>query len=272
MVDARKPTAAGVYYPSAAPELELRLRELLDGAAVASQRSPSRGKRVQAIVAPHGRLAVSGPVAAAAWTRVAARASQIRRVVVLGPAHHALITGIAAPFAEAFETPLGLLTVDRIAIEGARRWPLISLGDAPHEHEHSLEMQLPFVQTVLHSPSIVPLLVGDADEDEVTSVIDGLWSESTLIVVSTDLSQYHDAADAARIDDSTARAIEMLDPPAIGPDQACGWIALRALLRVAAAREWTASRVRLGVGSPWSDASGGAQSDEVTGFGAFVLG
>jgi hypothetical protein len=113
-------------------------------------------------------------------------------------------------------------------------------------------------------------------------VIDAMWNETTLIVVSTDLSQYHDASTASQIDDATARAIEMLDPGAIGPDQACGWIALRALLRMAAARDWSASRVQLGAGSPWSDGlaggrsaadgSGEPETGEVTGFGAFVLG
>jgi AmmeMemoRadiSam system protein B len=274
MVDARKPTAAGVYYPSAAGELERSVRELLEAASGGPQRPAVRGKRPQAIVAPHGRLAVSGAIAAAAWARVAPRAPQVRRVVVLGPAHHAMIAGVAAPFAEAFETPMGVLAVDRIAVEVARRWPLLSLADAPHEHEHSLEMQLPFVQSVLQSPAIVPLLVGDADEDELTAVIDAMWSETTLIVVSTDLSQYHDASTASQIDDATARAVEMLDPGAIGPDQACGWLALRALLRVAGARDWSASRVQLGAGSPWSNANGAgeAETDEVTGFGAFVLG
>jgi hypothetical protein len=272
MVDARKPTAAGVYYPSAAAELERNLRELIEGASAGSQRPAARGKRVQAIVAPHGRLAISGAIAAAAWVHVASRAPQIRRVVVLGPAHHTTIAGVAAPFAEAFETPLGKLAVDRIAVEVARRWPLLSLADAPHEHEHSLEMQLPFIQSVLHSPAIVPLLVGDADEDELTAVIDAMWSDSTLLVVSTDLSQYHDASTASQIDDATARAVERLDPAAIGPDQACGWIALRALLRVAAAHDWSASRIRLGSGSPWSDAQDESEPNEVTGFGAFVLG
>jgi hypothetical protein len=227
---------------------------------------------VQAIVAPHGRLAASGPVAAAAWARVMPRAQQIRRIIVLGPAHHTVIAGVAAPFAEAFETPLGPVPVDRIAIETARRWPELALTDAPHEHEHALEMQLPFAQAVIESPAIVPLLVGDVDDNELAGALEVMWNDATLIVVSTDLSRYHPASTAAALDDATARSIEALDAPAIGPEQACGWIALRALLRVAASRDWTATRVGGGSGTLWTEESAPPEVDEVTGFGAFTLG
>ncbi len=271
MVDARKPTAAGVYYPSAPQVLARTVRELVD-AAVDAARSAPRAKRVQAIVAPHGRLAASGAVAAAAWARVVPRAPQIRRIVILGPAHHTVIAGVAAPFAEAFETPLGAVPVDRIAIEAARRWPELTLADAPHEHEHALEMQLPFAQTVVESPAIVPLLVGDVDDGELATALEAIWNDATLIVVSTDMSRYHEAATAAALDEATARAVEALDPPAIGPEQACGWIALRALLRVAAARQWTATRVAAGSGTLLTSESAPPEADEVTGYGAFVLG
>jgi MEMO1 family protein len=280
MVDARKPTAAGLYYPSAPQVLARTVRELVDAAAAdARGQSPShpsppspRTKRVQAIVAPHGRLAASGPIAAAAWARVIPRAQQVRRVVILGPAHHTVIGGVVAPFAEAFETPLGPVPVDRIAIEAARRWPELALADAPHEHEHALEMQLPFAQTVIEAPAIVPLLVGDVDDGELAAALEAMWNDTTLIVVSTDLSRYHAASAAAALDEATARAVEALDPPAIGPEQACGWIALRALLRVAAARDWTATRVGGGFGTLWTEESAPTEIDEVTGFGAFALG
>jgi hypothetical protein len=294
MVDARRPSASGVFYPDARELLASTVRALLDGAVANGpsgsishlepsgfeHRSPPRfvpkamlqprvrSSRVRAIVAPHGRLGVCGAVAAAAWAQVIPRASQIQRVVVIGPAHHMIFSGIAAPFAEAFETPLGTLAVDRVAIESARRWPHLVLSDDAHEREHSIEVQLPFAQTVLDSPLVVPLLVGEASEEEVATVMEAVWGDATLLVVSTDLSQYYDAATASRLDLATALAVETLDGRSIGVDQACGWVALRALLRVARARDLRATRIQLSEASLWDD---GATLDEVTGFGAFVV-
>jgi AmmeMemoRadiSam system protein B len=200
---------------------------------------------------------------ASAWSRVAPDASSIRRVVLLGPAHHVPILGLAAPFADAFATPLGVVAVDRIAVETARRFPQLLVSDVPHEQEHSLEVQLPFVQTVLPAALVVPLLVGDATSAEAAQVLAELWDDETLAVVSTDLSQYYDAATAQRLDERTARAVESLDREQIREENACGHAALRALLAVAAGRGMRAARLAL---------THAGEQDEVVGFGAFVVG
>jgi AmmeMemoRadiSam system protein B len=261
MVDARRAAAAGVFYPPTREALASTVRSLLDSAPT-SRGSNSLG-RVNGIVVPHGLYARAGAVMAAAWALVASSAPQIRRVALLGPAHHVPLLGVAAPFADAFATPLGAVAVDRIAIETARRLPQLFASDVPHEQEHSLEVHLPFLQTVAPSATIVPLIVGDATTHEGSEVLEMLWDETTLAVVSTDLSQYYDAETAERMDEHTAQAIESLDGALIHAEQACGFAALRALLAVSQARGLRAVRLEL---------KHSGEQDEVLGYGSFAVG
>jgi MEMO1 family protein len=265
MVDARKPTAAGVRYPAEAEALACMVRDLL--AAAPPRPVSSRVACPRAIIVPHGMRGPAGVVAAATWACVAPHAARVRRVVLLGPAHHMRFAGIAAPFTDGFATPLGVVEVDRIAIETARRYAQLVVSDEPHEQEASLEVQVPFVQTLLPGVPIVPLLVGEIDDADAVLVVDSLWDEETLVVVSTDLSHYHDAASALRLDESTACAIETLEALRIGEEQACGHAALRALLMAAWTRRFYAERVDL-------RHSGETSGDlsEVMGFGGFVVG
>ena len=262
-VEARKPTAAGVSYPADREELAATVRDLLARAEAGSEgvRTP------RAIVVPHAIRGTAGEVAAAAWARVAPVASRIARVLLLGPAHHAAFAGIAAPFADAFATPLGPVAVDRLAIEGVRRFPQVVVSDVPHEQEPSLEVQLPFVQALLEDKPMVPLLVGDLSDEEASEVVGALWDDTTLVVVSTDMSHYFDAPTARGMDESTALAIEALDASAIAEENACGHAALRALLLVARERKLRASRVGLRHSGETT-----GELDEVVGYGGFVIG
>ena len=267
MVDARSPAAAGVFYPAERAQLVSTVQELLATARAAEIPAAVQGKPLRAIVAAHSPYSSSGAVAAAAWARVSpSTVGHVRRVVVLGPAHHVPLGGVAAPFADAFETPIGTLAVDRIAIEAARRFPRFAVSDAPHDQEHSIEAQLPFIQTVLEQPAIVPLLVGDDGEEDAAEILETLWDQATLVVVSTDLSHYFDAVTAQRLDESTARCVESLRPEGIGSQQACGAASLRALLRVAKARGLTVTRLAL----RHSGESSGEQA-EFIGFGSFAV-
>jgi AmmeMemoRadiSam system protein B len=270
MVDARKPAAAGVFYPANSDQLATMLRALLE-AARGAPRAAGVPARVRAIVVPHGIFGVAGSVAAAAWTLVAGpNASRIERVLVMGPAHHVPFAGIAAPFADSFSTPLGDVVVDRLAIEGVRHFPQLVVNDLPHEQEPSLEAQLPLLQMSLPGAAIIPLVVGEVSDEEGAQIVEALWDERTLVVVSTDLSRYFDAATAGRLDEATARAIERLDVAPIGEQQACGHAALRALVRVARTRGMRA--VQLALGHSGSAAADQADQSDVVGFGAFGFG
>ena len=224
----RPPAVAGSFYPGDAAQLADAVREYLGAVPATNARAP------KATIVPHAGYIYSGPVAATAYARLAALRGVVRRVALIGPAHYVPIRGLAASAASAFASPLGEVPVDRAAIDGLRDLPQLVVRDDAHEPEHSLEVQLPFLQSELQDFTIVPLVVGAATYDEVREVLERLWGGTeTLIVISSDLSHYHDYARAQRLDADTAAAILALDADAIGEDRACGRLPIGGLLTVA---------------------------------------
>jgi AmmeMemoRadiSam system protein B len=170
-------------------------------------------------------------VAATAFASLQPHARTITRVVLIGPAHYVLFRGLALPTVDAFETPLGIVPLAREAATVLADVVPVVRAEAPHAPEHALEVELPFLQSVLGSFELVPLLVGDAAPEEVASVLDRLWGgPETLIVVSSDLSHFHDDETARRLDADTADMVERGDWAGIGPDNACGYLAIAGLL------------------------------------------
>jgi len=258
--DVRPAAVAGAFY-AADPD---RLRQNVAGlmAAVPERARPSP----QALIAPHAGYVYSGPTAAHAFAALRDSASAPRRVVVIGPAHYVAVRGIAVPTASTFATPLGRVPVDRETLARVTDLPWVAAADAPHAPEHALEVELPFLQTVLGSFSLVPLLVGDAAPQEVDDTLDRVWDES-LVVVSSDLSHYLGYAAAQRRDAATADAIERRDWAALGPNDACGFRAVAGLLRQAERRGLTAERLSL---CNSGDTAG--PRDRVVGYGAWAFG
>jgi hypothetical protein len=215
----RPAAVAGSFYPGTPSVLSAAVQAYLaDGGSMQETRDPLP----KALIVPHAGYVYSGPVAAPAYRRIAAGRARVRRVVLLGPVHRVPIRGLALPAAQAFATPLGTVAVDTEAAARALELPQVQVSEAAHALEHSLEVQLPFLQTVLDDFKIVPFAVGDASAEEVGEVIDLLWGGSeTLIVVSSDLSHYHPYAAARQIDRGTAAAILALDA-SIDHEQACG--------------------------------------------------
>jgi len=208
-----------MFYPGTPAVLSAAVQTYL---ADAGSMQATRDPLPKALIVPHAGYVYSGPVAAPAYRRIAAGRASVRRVVLLGPVHRVPIRGLALPAAQAFATPLGTVEVDAEAAALALDLPQVQVSDAAHALEHSLEVQLPFLQTVLDDFKIVPFAVGDATAEEVGEVIDRLWGGSeTLIVVSSDLSHYHPYAAARQIDRGTATAILALDA-SIDHEQACG--------------------------------------------------
>jgi AmmeMemoRadiSam system protein B len=250
-----------VFY-SADPE---RLAAEVD-ALLAAASMPKEEPAPLAVVSPHAAYRYSGPVAAAAYRRLAPRHGSVRRAVVLGPAHFTLVHGMAVPCWGAFETPLGAVSVDVGACAIAAALPGVVVSDAAHDREHSIEVQLPFLQRALGAEiTIVPVVVGPIEAYRVAYVMDALWQdESTVIVVSTDLSHHHDHATAGRLDRRTAEAILQRDPEAIGEQDACGRYPLRGLLEFARQRDLDVRLLDLRTSG---DAAGGPS--RVVGYGAF---
>lgn len=257
----RPPAVAGSFYPAKPVVLSETVDRLLAAASPPHRRFPAA-----AVIAPHAGYVYSGAVAASAFRGWQGAAP--RRVVVIGPAHYVPFRGIAVPGHTAFRTPLGEIAVDREAVAAVSRLPAVVGADRPHAPEHALEVELPFLQRTLpHGFLLVPLVVGDATPAEVAVVLDRLWDDATLVVVSSDLSHYHDHVTATRLDAATAARIEALDAEAIGPSDACGWLAVAGLLRLA--RERGLGVQRLDLRNSGDTAGGRAQ---VVGYGAWALG
>jgi AmmeMemoRadiSam system protein B len=215
----RPAAVAGMFYPGTPQTLASAVSAYLaEGATEPGAAVPAP----KAVIVPHAGYVYSAPVAARAYRRIGAGRRTVRRVVMLGPVHRVPVRGLAAPSARAFATPLGAVAVDVSAVERALELPQVRVSEPAHALEHSLEVQLPFLQTVLGEFAIVPLAVGDATEEEVAEVIERLWGgPETLIVVSSDLSHYHPYSVAQTIDRATAAAILALDT-SLDHGQACG--------------------------------------------------
>jgi len=259
----RPAAVAGLFYPEAPATLAAQVRAYLDKAA-----APDSGEiPIKALVVPHAGYVYSGPVAAAAYRKLAAQADAIRRVVLFGPAHRVPVRGLALPSAQAFATPLGVVEIDGDATAKALGLAQVSTSDAAHALEHSLEVQLPFLQTVLREFRIVPFAVGDATPAQVAEVMELLWNgPQTLIVVSSDMSHYLRYGEARTIDRQTADTVLALSAT-LHDEQACGATPVNGLLTVARRRGLAPALLDLrNSGDTAGDRS------RVVGYGSFAFG
>lgn len=226
MPNTRPAAVAGSFYPGTADTLKHDVRTFL-AAARPSDLYP------KAIIAPHAGYVYSGAVAASAYAALHSIAPRIRRVVLLGPAHRVAVRGLALPGADAFTTPLGSVQVDMEAAQAIAHLPQVTVSPQAHAMEHSLEVQLPFLQTVLPGFKLLPLAVGMATPEEVAEVLELLWGgDETLIVVSSDLSHFLPYETARRVDAATAQSILDLKPLA-SHEQACGGTPVNGLILAA---------------------------------------
>jgi len=213
----RPPAVAGLFYPAAANELARTVGTLLAAAPASREQAAPK-----AIIAPHAGYIYSGPTAARAYALLQPLRGRIRRVVLLGPTHRVAVRGLALPDADSFRTPLGDIPLDRSAMAALQDLPQVVVSDAAHAKEHSLEVHLPFLQTILEDFTLIPLAVGDASAAEVAQVLRLLWGgDETLVVISSDLSHFHRYADAQALDRATATAILELRTD-LDHAQACG--------------------------------------------------
>ncbi len=260
METVRRPAVAGMFYPDDPEELRAQIQSFL-AQATASGPAP------KAIIAPHAGYIYSGSVAASAYGRLRAGRGIIRRVVLLGPSHRVGFRGIAVSAMNAFATPLGRIPIDKAALEQIRELPYVSFLEQAHAQEHSLEVHLPFLQEVLGDFSLVPLVVGDASPEQVGMVLEALWDgPETLLVISSDLSHYHDYQTARRMDSATSQAIQSLRFEDIGYEDACGRNPVRGLLWAARRRGLLGEIVDL---RNSGDTAG--SRDHVVGYGAYVF-
>jgi hypothetical protein len=261
----RLPAVAGFFYPDDPVALRQEVESCL---AEGRRRRPADAPRPKALVVPHAGYVYSGPVAGSAYALLEPWAASIRRVVLLGPSHRVPLRGLALSSARAFATPLGEVRLDAEGAAELARLPQVSVLDAAHTQEHSLEVQLPFLQVVLGPDfALLPIVAGDATPAAVARVIEAVWDgPETLVLVSSDLSHYHDYATARRLDAATTAAIEALRPEGLDAESACGRVPVRGLLVAARAHGLGARTLDLR-----SSGDTAGPRERVVGYGAYAF-
>lgn len=260
----RYPAVAGMFYPVDRQTLIHDIHQYLQLAHDSSPTSPITPK---AIIVPHAGYIFSGSIAASAYQYLIPLKHQINRVVLLGPCHRTFFKGLAVPESDVFNTPLGNIPIDQPGIRQLSDLSQVITSEHAHRDEHSLEVQLPFLQEVLDDFTLIPLVVGDAQQEEVAEVINRLWGdEHTLIVISTDLSHYHDYHHAKQLDRSTSDAIANLKPELIDYEDACGRNGLKGMLSVAEQKHLSVDILDL---RNSGDTAG--DKNRVVGYGAYAI-
>jgi len=265
MATARPAAVAGLFYPADPRQLSAMVEGFLREEPAAGG-GPAPKPAPKAIIAPHAGYVYSGSIAGSAFRAVASAAGAIERVVLIGPSHFVPIRGLALPGHPYFATPLGEVAVDPQGAQAALRLPQVRLIPEAHAREHSLEVEIPFLQTLLGEISLVPLVVGAATAEEVAEVLDRLWGgPETLIVVSSDLSHFLAADMARQTDRATADEILALGGP-LDPSQACGALPINGLLEAARRRGLTPELLDLR-----NSADTAGDPARVVGYGAFAF-
>lgn len=235
----RKAAVAGRWYPGTRKDLAHAVDGYLDAVT-----APAAHATILAIVAPHAGLMYSGPIAAHAYRQLADRTYDVAFIV--GPSHFVDFEGVAVDLSEGFETPMGVAAVDRDCASALMASSsLVREHPAAHAREHSLEMQLPFLQRVCPSARIVPLVMGRQTPDVAGGLGEALAAvargRKAVLIASTDLSHYHDAATAVRMDKAVVDCVAAADADALQrvltaePTHACGGGPTVAVMRAARA-------------------------------------
>jgi len=261
MTTIRPAAVAGMFYPGNADMLAQDLDAML---VDAESRAP--GLVPKALIVPHAGYIYSGPIAATAYALLKPMAHTIRRVILLGPTHRVAVRGLALPGTDAFATPLGTVNIDQDAVRRIAQLPQVTVSPQAHALEHSLEVHLPFLQTLLPDFTLLPLAVGMASAEEVAEVLEAVWGgPETLIVVSSDLSHYLPYDAAMTTDSNTAKAILCLEQT-VTHQQACGGTPINGLVAAARHHGMTPHLIDLrNSGDTAGDRS------RVVGYGAFVF-
>jgi len=259
----REPALAGQFYPGDRGELQSAVEALLDEAS--SRVADASGRTAKAIIAPHAGFQYSGPIAASAYATMRPLTAPVQLVLLAGPSHFHHVHALAVPGVDAFDTPLGALTIADDARRRALEFAGVVVDDAAHAQEQSLEVHLPFVFSVFGDVPVLPVAVGRGGGGVLAEVLEALWGDNSMrVVISTDLSHQVGAPLARQLDARTAASICRLEPPA--HEMACGAAAVAGML--AAARQHALEVELLDLRNS-ADTAG--EAHRVVGYGAFAL-
>lgn len=258
----KAPAVAGVFYAANPEQLQQEIGHYLDVGYDLGE------KRPKILIVPHAGYQYSAKVAAKAYVELGNKsAKKIKRVVVVGPSHYVALQGAALPSHDFFLTPLGRIPVDQVAVNDLKKNPLFKVNDKAFVKEHSVEVQLPFLQKVLDDFTIVPIVYGNAEAKELANALEPYARDpETAIVFSADLSHYYDAADAEEIDRGTAKLIEN-NHPQVNNEMSCGATGINAALILAQKMQMNSQLLDM-------THSGNVNGDmsKVVGYGAWMFG
>lgn len=265
----RRPAVAGLFYPGDSAALDTAVRGYL---AAPAPSEPAPAPSLRALVVPHAGYVYSGPTAGVGYRLLPPLAARVRRVLLLGPPHRVPVWGLEVSAAAEWESPLGRVVVDDaerqrlVEVAEAIGSAMVAVADTAHAPEHSLEVQVPFLQRTLPDASLLPVLAGEGDPARLADLLEHWWADDALVVVSTDLSHYEPDASARHHDARTSAAVVTCDPAGIGARDACGAQALRTMLTLAARH---GARVRELDRRTSADTAG--DPGRVVGYGAFAV-
>ncbi|MFV1982357.1 MAG: AmmeMemoRadiSam system protein B [Thiohalomonadales bacterium] len=253
---------AGQFYPNEPAVLQTDINQYLNEVSTLSD---SVNPELKAIIVPHAGYIYSGAIAASAYNLLYKQSSTISNIILLGPAHRLSFQGIASSSVHYFDTPLGSVAVNLSLIDKIKHFSFINCIDAAHQNEHCLEVQLPFLQTVLKKFTIVPLLIGECDPNDVATILDFLWGgNETLIIISSDLSHFNNYELAKHNDNNTSQAILNLQPENIHYEDACGRTPVNGLLKIAQKK-----RLKVSILDVRNSGDTAGDKQRVVGYGAY---
>lgn len=255
----KKADVSGSFYPASPQILTKTVSEFIENAKEFVEIP-------KAIIAPHAGYIYSGPVAGTAYRSLKKISDKIKNVILLSPSHRIAFEGVAFHSDDKFETPLGVLDVNMELIEKLKTNPLVKNLDIAFSGEHALEVHLPFIQTVFDNIQIVPLIVGQSPPEELANMLEKIWSDQNIIIVSSDLSHFLPYSQAYQVDQQTQMAIEKLDYSKISTDGMCGYYPVSGLLALARNKNLIVKTIDL---RNSGDTAG--DKDSVVGYGAFLF-
>ncbi len=217
----RQPAVAGQFYPDRPDSLKNEVQLFL-------AHGPKIASYPVMLISPHAGYVFSGPVAGKGYSTIN---KNIKTVIIIGPSHHVGFYGLCITDVDYYQTPLGNVPLEQTIISKLRKSPLVHVIHPADDTEHSIEVQVPFLQESLSSFSIVPIITGEVDPAEAADLVCPFVNETTLLVASSDLSHYHSSTEAKAIDAQTIHAI--LSGDADGPIDACGKTAIRVVMQCA---------------------------------------
>jgi AmmeMemoRadiSam system protein B len=250
----RQPAVAGSFYPAEKTELENMIKKFL-------AKAKNFGIKPKCLIVPHAGYVYSGPVAAVGYKQLQNLEQEKWKIILLGPSHYYPFAGVAFAKYKEWGTPFGSIKT----IEPKPSNLIVELTEA-HEPEHCLEVQLPFLQTVIENFEILPLITGEVEPKELAKELSNYIDKSTLLIISSDLSHYHSYEEAKKIDSLANAAIPKLDLAKAEKIEACGKTAILTAMHIAKKFDWSGHFLDY---RNSGDTAG--PKDQVVGYGAYAF-